>query len=98
MIGEDEEKFFETHYPERKKNYYKILGVERNATMEDITNAYRKLALKYHPKSNPNNEEAHRKFVEVNEAYQTLSNKLNRSNYDDLLFGEIIPRRSFDIF
>jgi curved DNA-binding protein CbpA len=37
--------------------------------MEEITNAYRKLALKYHPKTNPNNEEAAKKFVEVNEAY-----------------------------
>lgn len=66
--------------------------------MEEITNAYRKLALKYHPKSNPKNEEAARKFVEINEAYQTLSNQANRSTYDTLTFGEIVPKRAFDIF
>ena len=56
MLGEEEEKFFERNFPERRKNYHKILGVNRDATMDDITNAYRKLALKYHPKNNPNNE------------------------------------------
>lgn len=66
--------------------------------MDDITNAYRRLALKYHPKNNPNDEEAQKKFVEINEAYNTLSNRAGRSTYDDLVFGEIIPRRSFDIF
>lgn len=66
--------------------------------MEEITNSYRKLALKYHPKTNPNNEEAARKFVEINEAYQTLSNQTNRSTYDTLTFGDIVPRRAFDIF
>lgn len=98
MVDENEEKFFETHMPDKKRNYYKILGVNKNASMEEIQNAYRKLALKYHPKSNPNDEEAHRKFVEVNEAYQMLSNNAHRSTYDDLLFGDIVPRRSFDIF
>ena len=78
MIGEDEEKFFETNYPGRRKNYYKVLGVNKDASMEEITNAYRKLALKYHPKTNPNNEEATRKFVEVNEAYRPLSSQVNR--------------------
>lgn len=87
MISEDEEKFFDTHYPGRRKNYYKVLGVNKDASMEEITNAYRKLALKYHPKTNLNNEEAARKFVEVNEAYQTLSNQTNRSTYDTLNFG-----------
>lgn len=56
MLNEDEEKFFEKHFPDRRKNYYKILGVNKDASMDDITNAYRKLALQYHPKSNPNNE------------------------------------------
>jgi DnaJ-class molecular chaperone len=98
MLNEEEEKFFEKHFPSKRKNFYKILGVSKDSTMEEITNAYRKLALQYHPKNNPNNEEAHKKFVEVNEAYQTLSNKGIRSSYDDLVFGEILPRRAFDIF
>jgi len=63
MIGEEEEKFFETHFPGKRKNYYKVLGVSRDATMDEITDAYRRLALKYHPKSSPNNEETARKFV-----------------------------------
>ena len=46
--------------------------------MDDIKKSYRKLALKYHPKNNPNNEEAHKKFVEVNEAYNSLSSEFKR--------------------
>jgi DnaJ-class molecular chaperone len=87
MINEEEEKFFETNFPGRKKNYYKVLGINKDASLEEITNAYRKLSLKYHPKTNPNNEEAARKFVEINEAFQTLSNQVNRSTYDTLTFG-----------
>jgi curved DNA-binding protein CbpA len=55
MIDENEEKFFSQHYPEQTKNYYRILGVPKNASMEDIKSAYRKMSLKYHPKNNPNN-------------------------------------------
>lgn len=98
MLGEEEEKFFEKNYPDRRKNYYKVLGLNKDASMDDITNAYRKLAIKYHPKNCPNDEEAHKKFVEICEAYQILSNKAGRSTYDDLVFGEIVPRKSFDIF
>ncbi|CAM5999612.1 unnamed protein product, partial [Sphagnum balticum] len=59
-------------------SYYKVLGLNRNATLEEIRNAYRKLALKYHPKNNPNDEAAHNKFIEVNEAYNGLSNEFKR--------------------
>lgn len=66
------------------KDYYKILGVERNASEEEIKRAYRKLALKYHPDRNPNNKEAEEKFKEINEAYQVLSDPQKRARYDQL--------------
>ena len=74
ILDEEEEKFFNEHYPEQTKNYYRILGVPKNASIDEIKNAYRKLALKYHPRSNPNNQEAHKKFIEINEAFNALSN------------------------
>ncbi len=55
------------------KDYYKILGVERKASEEEVKRAYRKLALKYHPDHNPDNKQAEEKFKEINEAYQVLS-------------------------
>ena len=72
ITNEEEEKFFNEHYPDPMNNYYKVLGLNKNATMDQIKEAYRKLALQYHPKANPGNEEAHQKFVEVNKAYNAL--------------------------
>lgn len=63
-------------------DYYKILGVDKNASTEDIKKAYRKLARKYHPDVNPNNKEAHKKFQEVNEANEVLSDPEKRKKYD----------------
>jgi curved DNA-binding protein len=63
-------------------DYYKILGVNKNATDKDIKKAYRKLARKYHPDVNPNDKEAERRFKEVNEANEVLSNPENRKKYD----------------
>lgn len=60
------------------KDYYKILGVSRNSTQDDIKKAYRKLALQYHPDKGGDQE----KFKEVNEAYQILGNEQKRSQYD----------------
>src|SRR5438477_6240315 len=63
-------------------DYYKILGVNKNATQEDIKKAYRKLARKLHPDLNPNDKEAHRKFQELNEANEVLSDPEKRKKYD----------------
>jgi curved DNA-binding protein len=63
-------------------DYYKILGVDKNASAEDIKKAYRKLARKYHPDVNPNNKEAHKKFQDINEANEVLSDPEKRKKYD----------------
>lgn len=63
-------------------DYYKILGVDKSASTEDIKKAYRKLARKYHPDVNPNNKEAHKKFQEINEANEVLSDPEKRKKYD----------------
>ena len=64
------------------KDYYQALGVERNATEEQIRKAYRKLARKLHPDVNPNNPEAEERFKEINEAYEVLSDQAKRKLYD----------------
>jgi curved DNA-binding protein len=66
------------------KDYYKVLGVERNASEDDIRKAYRKLAMKYHPDRNPNDKQAEERFKEINEAYQVLSDSKKRAHYDRL--------------
>jgi curved DNA-binding protein len=67
-------------------DYYKVLGLDKNATTEDIKKAYRKLARKYHPDLNPDNNEAKLKFQQVNEANEVLSDPENRKKYDK--YGE----------
>ena len=66
------------------KDYYKILGVERKASADDIRSAYRKLAMKYHPDKNPGDKQAEDKFKDINEAYQVLSDEQKRARYDQL--------------
>ena len=66
----------------RIKDYYEILGVARNATVEEIKRAFRKRAFKYHPDRNQE-DGAETRFKEVNEAYETLSNLEKRAAYDE---------------
>jgi len=63
-------------------DYYQVLGVDRNASTDDIKKAYRKLARKYHPDVNPDNPEAEAKFKQINEAYEVLSDPEKRKKYD----------------
>ena len=81
------------------RDYYHILGVNKNASGEEIKRAYRKLAMKYHPDKNPNRKEAEERFKEINEAYAVLSDKEKRKQYDT--FGAEGFRQRFtqeDIF
>jgi curved DNA-binding protein len=67
-------------------DYYKTLGLSKTASTEDVKKAYRKLARKYHPDLNPKDESAHRKFQEINEANEVLSDPEKRKKYDE--YGE----------
>ncbi len=64
------------------RDYYKVLGVERNAASDSIKSAFRKLARRYHPDVNPGNSEAEAKFKEINEAYEVLSDPEKRKRYE----------------
>ncbi len=66
------------------KDYYKILGVDRKASPQDIKKSYRKLAMKYHPDRNPGNKQSEETFKNINEAYQVLSDPAKRGRYDQL--------------
>jgi len=66
------------------QDYYKTLGVQRNATQKDIKQAYRKLARQYHPDVNPGDDAAQEKFKQINEAYEVLSDADKRKKYDTL--------------
>ncbi len=66
------------------KDYYKVLGVNRDATQDEIKKAFRKLAVKYHPDKNPGNKEAEAKFKEITEAHEVLGDPEKRRRYDQL--------------
>lgn len=74
-----------------KRDYYEILGLERNASEADIKKAYRRLAMKYHPDRNPDDAEAEEKFKEVQEAYETLSDSKKRAAYDQFGHAGVDP-------
>ncbi|MDU4749507.1 MAG: DnaJ domain-containing protein, partial [Clostridium butyricum] len=65
------------------KDYYKILGVSETSSKDEIKKAFRSLAKKYHPDRNGNDENAIKKFQEVNEAYEVLSNEDSKKSYDE---------------
>jgi molecular chaperone DnaJ len=65
-----------------RRDYYEILGVRRDASLEDVKKAYRRLAVQYHPDRNPNNPESEERFKEASEAYAILSDAEKRSRYD----------------
>ena len=65
-----------------KRDYYEVLGVEKNADADTIKKAYRKAAIKYHPDKNPGDKEAEERFKEAAEAYDVLSNEDKRARYD----------------
>lgn len=64
------------------KNYYETLGVNKNASADEIKKAYKKMAMKYHPDRNKGDSSAEKKFKEVNEAYQVLGDATKKKNYD----------------
>jgi molecular chaperone DnaJ len=76
------------------QDFYKILGVSKDATQDQIKKAYRKLARKWHPDINPGNKEAEQKFKEISRAYECLGNEQKRKLYDE--FGEEGLQAGFD--
>jgi len=69
------------------KDFYEVLGVSRDSSAEDIKKAYRKLALKYHPDRNKDDESAQEKFKEINLAYEALGDSEKRKRYDQFSAG-----------
>lgn len=79
-------------------DYYKVLGVDKNATQDEIKRAYKKLAVKYHPDRNPGDKEAEEKFKEINEANEVLSDPEKRQKYDQFGDDWKNPNAGFDPF
>jgi molecular chaperone DnaJ len=72
-----------------KRDYYEVLGVQKNASKDDIKKAYRKLAIQYHPDKNPGNKEAEEKFKEATEAYEILADDQKKAAYDQFGFAGV---------
>src|SRR5438128_4525504 len=75
------------------RDFYEVLGVKKDSSDDDIRKAYRKLARQYHPDRNPGDKQAEARFKEVQDAYDVLSDKTKRSNYDR--FGTAEPGAGF---
>lgn len=75
-----------------KRDYYEILGVQKNASDDDIKKAYRRLAMKFHPDRNPDNKEAEEKFKEAKEAYEILTDADKRAAYDQFGHAGVNPQ------
>lgn len=76
---------------ENKRDYYEVLGVEKNASSDEVKKAYRKLAMKYHPDQNPGDKAAEEKFKELSEAYEILSDPDKKARYDQFGFAGVDP-------
>ena len=76
---------------QNKRDYYEVLGVEKNASDAEIKKAYRKLAMKYHPDQNPGDKTAEEKFKEINEAYEVLSDADKKARYDQYGHAGVDP-------
>lgn len=74
-----------------KRDYYEVLGVDKNASEDEIKKAYRKKAKQYHPDLNPGDKEAENKFKEVNEAYEVLSDTQKKARYDQFGHAGVDP-------
>ncbi len=72
-----------------KRDYYEVLGVSKNATDEEIKKAYRKIAMANHPDTHPDDKDAEERFKEASEAYEVLSDKTKRQNYDQFGFAGV---------
>ena len=71
-----------------KRDYYEVLGLDKNASEDDIKKAYRKLAIKYHPDRNPGDKKAEEKFKEAAEAYDVLHDPQKRQHHQELFERE----------
>src|SRR5574342_821007 len=81
----------------RRVDYYRVLGVTREASDDAIKKAYRKLVFEHHPDRNPHSKEAEAKIREINAAYEVIGDPETRRNYDRLYWGEVVAEDVVDV-